>query len=364
MTTKKEIIPHIVTHPGVLIKDELEALPGLNQRKLAMEIGVKPSFLSELINGKRSITADIAILLEKSLGIPADYWMKFQSQYEIDKARLKEKNIQKIKNIELWNIIKEYVPVRYFKKNEYLDEDIENNIKTIKQIYNIESIDELVDSFSKEHYALFRKSDTLSIDEINMFAWSSLAHYEAKKMRTDTFNYENINQLSIRLNEIFYKNRETTKKVKELLMKFGIKLLFIDKLEKTPIDGYSFWSDNNPAIALTLRHNRIDNFAFTIMHEIGHIDLHLRNNKSKRFIDITNATKLNNYEIEANEYAQEKLISTEVWTQIIKEHSHFSDKIIITLAKKYKINPAILLGRISHEFDNFAWKTKINKKMQ
>ena len=42
----------------------------------------------------------------------------------------------------------------------------------------------------------------------------------------------------------------------------------IDKLEKTPIDGYSFWSNNNPVIALTLRHNRVDNLAFTILHEI------------------------------------------------------------------------------------------------
>jgi HTH-type transcriptional regulator/antitoxin HigA len=77
------------THPGVLIKDEIDATPGLSQRTLAKELGLLPSLLNEIIKGKKPVTADIAILLEKALGISADYWMRFQSQYEIDKARTK-----------------------------------------------------------------------------------------------------------------------------------------------------------------------------------------------------------------------------------------------------------------------------------
>lgn len=90
------IIPFKATHPGTLIKDELEIRDDITQKDLVMVLGVKPSFLNEIIKGKRPITADIAILLEKALGIPADYWMKFQSQYEIDLTKIKEKNINKI----------------------------------------------------------------------------------------------------------------------------------------------------------------------------------------------------------------------------------------------------------------------------
>lgn len=115
MATQNNILPFEATHPGILIKDELDARPDLKQKDLAIELGVKASFLNEIIKGKRPVTADIAILLEKTLEIPADYWMKFQSQYEIDKARIKEKNIAKLRNIEIWKVIKEYVPVNYFK---------------------------------------------------------------------------------------------------------------------------------------------------------------------------------------------------------------------------------------------------------
>lgn len=93
------IVPFEATHPGTIIRDEIEAR-NVTQKQLAIDIGVLPTFLNEIINGKRPITADFALLLEKTLEIPAELWMKFQSQYQIDLARGKEKNIQKIKRIE------------------------------------------------------------------------------------------------------------------------------------------------------------------------------------------------------------------------------------------------------------------------
>lgn len=363
-TQKTTLIPAQATHPGVLIKDEIDATPDLNQRTLAMELGVQPSFLNEIIKGKRPVTADIAILLEKALGISADYWMKFQSQYEIDQARVKQKNVKKLRNIEIWGIIKEYVPVRYFKKHNYLSDEIEADIKAVKEIYGVETVDDLVTAFSEEKIAYYRKSEKLKIDDKNMFAWSSLAQYKAKKMKTNTFNFDNLVQLRVNLNTLFYENSDTINRVQNLLGQFGIKMLLIEKLEKAPIDGFSFWSDKNPAIALTLRHNRIDNFAFTIMHEIGHIDLHLREDRSRKFMDLTKERILNECEKEADTYAQEALIPSSVWQDVLANHLPLNDQKIIALGDKYKINPAILLGRVCYEMDYYAMKTVIDKRLE
>lgn len=363
-TPKTTLTPVRATHPGILIKDEIEATPELNQRILAKELGVQPSFLNEIIKGKRPVTADIAILLEKILGITADYWMKFQSQYEIDRARVKQKNIKKLRNIEIWSIIKEYVPVRYFKKHSYLVDELEEDIKAINNIYDVETVDELVTSFSKDKFAYYRRSEKLQLDDKNMFAWSSLAQYEAKKLKVNTFNFDNLAQLRINLNHLFYENSNTIDRVHALMNQFGVKMLLIDKLEKTPIDGFSFWSNKNPVIALTLRHNRIDNFAFTIMHEIGHIDLHLREDRNKRFMDLTKKQGVNECEKEADNYAQESLIPTNVWQDILDNHIPLDDDKIISLGNKYKINPAILLGRVCYEMDYYAMKTVIDKKLK
>jgi HTH-type transcriptional regulator/antitoxin HigA len=356
------IIPFEATHPGTLIKDELEVRDDINQKDLAMLLGVKPSFLNEIIKGKRPVTADIAILLEKALGISANYWMKFQSQYEIDSAKIKEKNANKIRLIEIWNIITQYVPVKYFKKHGYLTTDISKNISIILSIYAVHSIDEMVNKFSEKKFAFFKKNEKLQIDEMNMIAWTSLVEYEAERKEINTFKFENLPRLNKELQEIFYNNKNVLKLVDKKLAQYGIKFILADKLDKTPIDGYSFWSKDNPTIALTLRHNRIDNLAFTILHELGHIALHLKDNKNIKFIDLTKSEE-NEIENEVNIYAQDSLIPPQCWNDLIKNYTPLDDDLIGEFSNKYRINPAIILGRACYEMNYYGIKTKIDKKL-
>lgn len=366
--TTNNTTPFEATHPGILIKDEIDAIPDLTQKELAQQLGLKPSFINEVIKGKRPITADLAILLEKALGISADYWMKFQSQYEIDKARIKEKNILRLKNIELWNVIKDYVPLKYFKKLGYLTDSLAEDIQKIKEIYAVNDIEQLISNFAQTKYAFYRKSEKLEIDEKNIFAWSSLAQYEAKNKTVDSFNPDNLNRLSEELKVIFYSNANTISKVDKTLDKYGIKLLLIEKPTKTPVDGFSFWSGNNPVIALTLRHSRIDNFAFTLMHEIGHIQLHLLNNKDKSFLDIKGGKQAGKFEDEADVFAQEKLIAKDSWKTISQvkfcnKQKQVNDELVISYAQNLGIHPAILLGRICFEKDDYAFRTSISKEL-
>ena len=69
--SKKELTPFVATHPGEMIKDEL-AERGMTQKQLSEMTGIKQSVLSETINGKRSISLNVAVALEKALDIPAD----------------------------------------------------------------------------------------------------------------------------------------------------------------------------------------------------------------------------------------------------------------------------------------------------
>ena len=76
------LTPFEPTHPGELIKDELEAM-NLTQAKLAESIGVKPSLLNEIIKGKRSVNTEIALLLEAAINIPADLLLNLQNDYNM-----------------------------------------------------------------------------------------------------------------------------------------------------------------------------------------------------------------------------------------------------------------------------------------
>ena len=91
---KKEFTPFVATHPGEMIKDELKER-GMTQKQLADETGIKTSVLSETINGKRSVSLNVALALEKSLNIPADVWMNMQTQYDLDTANNAERDNQR-----------------------------------------------------------------------------------------------------------------------------------------------------------------------------------------------------------------------------------------------------------------------------
>ncbi len=85
-----DLIPGSVMHPGELIRNELDARE-MKQVELAKELGIAKNVMSEIISGKRNITPELAIRLEDALGIKAEFWMKFQVTYEIDKIRIRNR---------------------------------------------------------------------------------------------------------------------------------------------------------------------------------------------------------------------------------------------------------------------------------
>lgn len=360
---QQDLIPHKATHPGVLIADELDVRDDINQKDLAHLLGVKSSFLNEIIKGKRPITADTALLLEKALDIPADFWLNFQAQYDLDVARIKERNITKVKNIEIWNIIKTYVPINAFKKLGYINENIEENIQKIFEIFKVDNINDLINQFAVRKFSFYRKSEKLTTDEKNLFSWSALAEYEASKKVVNQFNDSNYTALIDELNQAFYANNNLLESIERIVANYGIKLAFLKKLDKTPVDGYSFWSDDNPAIVLALRYNRVDYLAFTLFHELGHIFLHLINNKEYRFLDIDEKEKTI-YEEQADKFASEHLIKQEVWELFKNYRFPVLDTNILNFANTYKIHPSILFGRMCFENKNFKIKTKIEKEIK
>lgn len=87
----KGTLPAHATHPGEILSDEIEYRK-IKQKDLAKSMDISPTVLNELIHGKRNITADIAMRLEKALDIDASYWMRLQARFEIDTIRIREKH--------------------------------------------------------------------------------------------------------------------------------------------------------------------------------------------------------------------------------------------------------------------------------
>jgi addiction module HigA family antidote len=73
-------------HPGEVLLEEFLKPMGLSQNKLALNIGVPPRRINEIVLEKRRITADTALRLSKFFGMSAEFWLGLQTQFDLDVA--------------------------------------------------------------------------------------------------------------------------------------------------------------------------------------------------------------------------------------------------------------------------------------
>jgi HTH-type transcriptional regulator/antitoxin HigA len=92
LNSKRKIISTDVgLHPGEVIAMELLARD-IKKIDFAAELGIRPGHLSELLQGKRNISAALAIRIENLLGIDAEYWMRLQVYFDLFIERNKKKS--------------------------------------------------------------------------------------------------------------------------------------------------------------------------------------------------------------------------------------------------------------------------------
>ena len=84
----KEINTDVVLHPGEVLQMELQARQ-IKKSQFASMLQMSPGHFSELLHGKRHVSAGLSIKLEKLLGIKAEYWMRVQVYHDLFVERLK-----------------------------------------------------------------------------------------------------------------------------------------------------------------------------------------------------------------------------------------------------------------------------------
>lgn len=76
-------------HPGQVLSEIYMSEMGLNQTQLAEKCGCSPRKINEIVNGKRSISAQFAIELEKAINTTAEMWVRMQAEFDLWQARQK-----------------------------------------------------------------------------------------------------------------------------------------------------------------------------------------------------------------------------------------------------------------------------------
>lgn len=150
------------------------------------------------------------------------------------------------------------------------------------------------------------------------------------------------------------KRKDGPKRARDLLASKGIVLIVERHLPGSYLDGAAMLVDGDtPVVALTLRHDRLDNFWFVLLHELGHVFLHLFDGLRFDFFDEESGSDGDAIEAEADKFALDTLIPGDLWDQCLSRFA-LSEEAVKIDAETIGIDPSIIAGRIRKERGNYT----------
>jgi HTH-type transcriptional regulator / antitoxin HigA len=331
-------------HYPIELPDPIEAIKfrmeqeGLTRKDLAPFIGSQ-SKVSEVLNYRRPLSLSMIRALSEGLGIPAQVLLQDPG----GKLNDCEYNYQDYPFVEM--IKRGYFP------------DFSGSLAEAKSL-----CEELLQGLFRElgeqaQNIVYCKHSHQEIDTNALRAWQARAIQLALLQDLPPFSKDEISTEFIR--EVVQLSRfsQGPQMAGELLQKKGIHFVILPHLPRTYLDGACFFApDGHPVIGLTLRHNRLDNFWFTLVHELAHLYLH-SGRENVAFFDNTDQMlehPSEPLENEANQFTRDVLFPRDAWASQSSALLKSSDENIIQqIANKLSVHPAIVAGRLRWETNNY-----------
>jgi len=345
-------IPYMNIGPGEFIREELES-HNWSQEDFARILGMSLKSVNKIIMNKQTITVETARLLSKAFGQSPQYWLALDNNYRL---RLQQDNTR-AEEVEIKAKIYKYMPIKEMIKKKWLrtyknSKDLEEQIK---QFWGIKILD--LSFLEESYFPSPRKSSAFSdYNKYYALTWFhmakkcaslySVAHYDKKQLQSIAHSISNY---TIRDNGVEQFIND--------LNQAGVKFFILQHLPKTYIDGASFYDNGNPVIVYTQRYDRIDNFWFTLAHELAHIILHLKN-KEDFFLDTIE--DLNECEEQKSDDYAANLIKVDQIREYFEPYGNYiSEQRVNYCAQELEESPAIIIGVLRH-YGNLS-RRKLNR---
>lgn len=336
---EEKVYPMGMPSPLEAIKYRMEQ-SGMKAKDLAPYIG-SPSKVSEVLSGKRSLSLSMIRNLVK-LGIPAEVLLQEEG------ARLpSDAVLQQGRHFPLAEMVKR----GWFPNFQGTLTEAKSQLEDLlNDFVGPLGPKALMPALKRQHLR-----DGGNQDEHALTAWRIRVATLALKETLPAYQPGTVTESFLReLARLSYLS-EGPKLAKEYLNKSGIHVIFERHLQKTHLDGAALKLPNgSPVVALTLRHDRLDNFWFTLFHELAHVALHLDKEDVEVFFDdLTEGGKQDQWEQEADKLASETLIPAKAWKEA-KLTNRSPSSAVLAFAQSLRISPAIPAGRLRYETKSYT----------
>ncbi|MDE6053029.1 MAG: HigA family addiction module antidote protein [Lachnospiraceae bacterium] len=333
----------LIIHPGETIADVLEDR-GITQAELATRTGVTAAYVSNVIAGKKDISANFALSLEYALGVPKSFWINLQANYDAD---LLEINKEQTISAEERNVREELAAVvKYLRKKGKMPigEKKDASILSLRKALGMSDISRLGDIMP---VGAFRMSSNQNVNPYVLGAWIRLCQIESdSRIIEEQYDASRTDDLIRDIKKVMLKREANIQMdLRSVMKEYGIDFSVVKNFRGAPVQGYISQKKNGIyQMVLTIRGSYADIFWFSLFHEIGHIvngDIA----KSSKFLDDGSDEAK---ERAADLFAKESLLDSKDYALFIRQND-FSIESITDFAASQNVMPYIVIGRLQKE---------------
>ena len=329
-------------HPGKILRGLMDQ-KGWTQEELAAITGLSRQMIHNIIAAKSNISPETAAKFAAAFGNTPEEWIKWDGLYRLSASQTDVSHIPRLARLF------ELAPIREMQKRGWIPlavDPLKIELELTK-FYGRNPLEEGV-------VLPIAARKATSIPELNSAekAWCFRARQLATLLPIGPFDPGKVESTQKRLRDLAAFPKES-RHVSKVLSECGIRFLVIEPIADSRIDGATFWIDSEPVIAVSIRHDRIDGFWFTLMHEFAHV----RNGDASVDTELVDgitgiAVTLVEDEIErrANEQAAASLVPQAVMDSFIRRVGPFYPRErIVQFANRVKIHPGIVVGQLQHK---------------
>ena len=345
--TLLESVP--TAHPGETVLEYLDFYEW-SQRELARRTGLTPKTISEICNGKASITPNTALAIEKVFQRPAHFWLNLQMTFSEATAR----NLQLSKAPD-WGQWAKRFPLREMRRLKFSLPSGRSEADVLLSFFRVSSPDNWRSVWDCAGVA-YRQTRKFHTSEESVAAWVRETELVASGLEVAAFNERRLLSSIGDLRRLTCARAdEVMAPVQELCAAAGVAVVWVPELRHTGISGCARWiGDKRALIGLTLRYKTDDQMWFTFFHEIAHVLLHrhkrafVLDNAADDLGDLVVDPEMRQIEMEANQFAADTLIPPELLGAFVRRQSFTNDS-IHSFAETLGVGPGIVVGRLQHE---------------
>jgi HTH-type transcriptional regulator/antitoxin HigA len=352
-----EDVPEVAAAPGHYLRAVLEDKQ-IPQAQLAARTGLSAKHINQVIQGVASLSPEMAVALERALGVPSRTWNRLEALYQDSQARERA-----ARDLQSWTAWFRRFPVAELKARHIVNpqEGEAGQVGELLSFFGVADPPAYDRVWSSPVASGFRRAQHLSVDPYATAVWLRLAEKAAESLDLATYDAQALQALlpSLRALTLLDDDAKALEQLQEACRAVGLAVVHVPEIKGSRACGAARWPrSSHPLIVLSGRYRFADSLWFSFFHECAHVIHHA---KRETYIHLDkHQDDADGLESDADRHALRYLLGSQVSSRL---RAGLTYDQVRQMADEAGVDPGAVAGPLSYAINDYTKYARLRRKL-